>query len=71
MDREPQQIDWSQALRGVGAPLWIALGLVVVATAVYWSVTVSPLVLVSMVTVGVGAALVFLLSDSERRRRDW
>ena len=70
MDRERPGIDWAQALRGVGAPLWIALAVVLGGSAIYWSITVSPLALISMLTLGVAAALVLLLSDRERRRGD-
>lgn len=67
--KEPEQIDWAEALRGVGAPLWTALAVVLILSAVYWSVSVSPFVLVSMVTIAVAAALVFVLSGQERGRR--
>jgi hypothetical protein len=68
MNRDRQEIDWAEALRGVGAPLWIALAVVVGGSAIYWSVSISPLALVTMLTLVVAAALVFLLSDRERRR---
>jgi hypothetical protein len=68
MNRDRQEIDWAEALRGVGTPLWVALAVVVGGSAIYWSISVSPLALVTMLTLVVAAALVFLLSDGERRR---